>query len=228
MKTVEELQAELDAVTNKAHKLEAEAVDKGKQLEKFKGINLDEIGALKDEVTILRRESAKGDPAKIEEVLAREKAELEKRFNSKYSEFESENLTLKQKIQKYEVVTPTMSKAATIFVDTSLDLVNMLVEKDLASVDGEIIVKGPDGKPQASAKDPRKNMSVEEYLEGIANKYPSIAKPKTVGTSRDSGSTKGAENFKGILPTSAELFSMSKEQILALGLSHDQLKQITG
>lgn len=228
MPTVEELQAQLEVATATAHKLEAEAVHKGKELEKFKGIDPVEYGALKDEVSILRREQAKGDPGKLDELLAKEKQELEKRFGTKFTEYEGENKQLKSELQKLKVVNPALVKAAGIFRDTELDLIQMKIEQELTLDGNEIVAKGADGKPLPSKLDPRKNMGLEEYLNNLAEKYPGAAKPKGVATGKESGATNGASGagFSGTLPTKEEALNLSPADLAKF--NNDQLKQIFG
>jgi len=105
-----------------------------------------------------------------------------------------------------------MHKAASIFRDTELDLVNMLVERDLAFQDEKIIVKGQDGKPLYSVKNPRELMGVDEYLEGLSTKYPAIAKPKTIGTGKEAGEISAASGDTSGDNPPANFSALSKEQ----------------
>lgn len=219
---------DVNKLKEKNDSLYAESVHLKKELEKYTKLGvIDDLRGKLDHYDNLRKETAK-TPEEITKLLADKEKELGSRFSNKLTEHEQTITSLTSKVQKYEVVTPTMQKAASLFVDTSLDLVNMLVEKDLASVDGQIIVKGQDGKPLPSAKDPRKDMGVDEYLENIAAKYPSIAKAKTLSTGKEPGSTSGAVAYTGALPTREQLLSMSPKEIESKGLNHDQLKQIMG
>lgn len=209
-------------------RLYAENIHNKKLLENYSKLgNPDDIRGRLEDYEGLRKTTAK-TPEEIDRIIADKEKEFERRFGDKYSQFEQENQTLKSTIQQYEVVLPTMQKAASLFVDTSLELVEMLVRKDLISADGKIFVKDKDGKPLPSQKDPRQNMGVDEYLESIAAKHPSIAKARTIGTGKPEGNTSAASGFTGNLPTSAELFAMSAAEIKAKGYTPEQIKQIVG
>jgi hypothetical protein len=220
---------ELQTLQEKNDRLYGQFVDLKKQLESYTKLGaVDDLKGRLEDYEGLRKNTAK-TPEEIDRLISDKEKEFERRFGGKFEQLETENSKLKSSIQKYEVVMPTMQKAAAIFRDTELELVNMLVERDLGLQDGKIIVKGADGKPLVSAKDPRQNMTVDEYLENLSAKYPGIAKPRTVGTGKDTATTSnGAVAYIGNLPTPAELLQMTPEQIKAKGFTADQLKQIMG
>lgn len=178
-------------------KWQAKATDYERQLEQYKHIDPDEYKALKNEIQILRRESAKDDPKKIEEVIAKEKSAIEKelqgRYNKKFEEFEKELTDSKRELARLRVVNPAMLKAAERFNSSELSLIQLLVEKDLTYSNGQIIVLGDDGKAKPSVKDPRQQMDIDEYLDLLADKYPGCAKAKSKGGSREGGLAESAQ-----------------------------------
>lgn len=181
-----------------AQKWIAKATDLEKQLERFKNVDVEEYRAIKEEVSSLRKENAGADPKKIEEVIAKERAALEKDFNNrfgkKYEELESGLKSRDAELSKLRVINPAMLKAAEHFNSTELTLIQMLVEKDLTYSEGSILVKGTDGKPKSSIKDPRNVMGLDEYFETLATQYPGCAKAKSVGGSKTSGAVSSAAN----------------------------------
>lgn len=196
---------------SKNDKLYGELVHVKKQLESYAKLgNPDDLRGKLEDYDGLRKTTAK-TPEEINKLLADKEGEFERRYSGKYTELEKRAAEAEAKIQKYEVVVPTMHKAAQLFRAEELELVNILVERDLASQDGKIIVKDKDGKPQVSNKDPRQFMSVDEYLETLAAKYPGIVKPKTIGTGKSEGETSTATGTDGsAIP--ADFISWPKEK----------------
>jgi hypothetical protein len=188
---------EIQTLQEKNDRLYAQLVDSKKQLDSYSKLGApDDLRGKLEDYEGLRKTTAK-TPEDVTKLLSDKEAEYERRYSSKLGELETKNQSLSAAVQKYEVVTPTMQKAAAIFRDTELDLVNMLVERDLASQDGKIIVKGTDGKALYSLKNPRDLMGVDEYLESLAVKYPGIAKAKTLGTGKEAGSTSATTGSTG-------------------------------
>lgn len=171
---------DLDAAVERARRFEAEAEDAKRKLEAFKGIDLEEVKTLRQSYNDLMRERAnKGGDKEREEWEATLKADYDKRYGSKYTELETQLNAKSKEVERLAVVNPAMLHAAQVFNDKELALVQMLVEKELAYHNGEVIVKDENGKPRPSKLDPRKNMDIAEYMAELADKYPGIAKPKT-------------------------------------------------
>jgi hypothetical protein len=178
-------------------KWQAKATNYEKELEKFKNVDVEEYKALKEEIQLLRRENAKDDPKKIEEVITKEKATIEKelqsRYGKKFEEFEGKLAESQKELSRLRVVNPAMLKAAERFNSSELTLIQLLVEKDLTYIDGQISVLGDDGKPRPSVKDPRNTMGLDEYLDLLAEKYPGCAKPKGKSGAREGGMAESAQ-----------------------------------
>jgi len=171
-----------------------------KEMEKFKGFDPEAYKATKEELEILRRDNAAGDPKKIDELVAKARKEAEeesrKRFSDSLTERENK---LKEKdgalsevqkeLKNLRVIKTAMTKAAAIFTDTEQDLVQAAIEASCDWGENDIIVKGKDGKPRASKKDPNKDMGIDEFLEEFAAAHPSITKSKATGGTMKNGTT---------------------------------------
>lgn len=167
--------ADFDKVQERAYRFEGMVKTLEKQMEAFKGIDIDALRAKAEEAEQLRTEAAAKDGTKVEELINRVKTEESARYSKKIDELEKEKQSMSTLVQKLQVVQPAMLEAAKRFTANELDLVQSLIERDLTLNEGDIRVRDKDGKVRASAKDPRNLMDITEYFEELAIKYPNIA-----------------------------------------------------
>ena len=185
--------AEYEKVLTKARNEEARAVDYERR---FKGIDPEAVKAEREELANLRREGVGNDPKKLKEFEERTTKEVSERYSGKLTEYETENKTIKAQLKELQVTNTAMTKAASIFNDDALELIQDRVRADCDFQDGKIIVRGSDGKPRPSVKNPREDMGVDEYLETLASKYPSTAKATAIAGGKGGGA-KSETNGKG-------------------------------
>lgn len=192
--------AEYNKVVEKARNEEARAVHFEKT---YKGIDPEAVKAEREELAILRRESVGNDPKKLEAYEQKVKKELDDRYSAKLGEYENEIKNTRGELKELRVTNHAMTKAASIFNDDALELIQDRVRADCDWQDGQIVVKGGDGKPLPSKKNPRENMGVDEYLETLATKYPSTAKATAIAGGKgggDKSQTNGRGNGKDLDP----------------------------
>lgn len=192
--------AEYNKVVEKARNEEARAVHFEKT---YKGIDPEAVKAEREELAILRREQVGNDPKKLEAYEAKVKKELDDRYSAKLGEYEGITKQQANELKELRVTNHAMSKAASIFNDDALDLIQDRIRADCDWQDGQIVVKGADGKPQPSKKNPRENMGVDEYLETLATRYPSTAKATAIAGGKQGGNksgTNGAGSGKDLDP----------------------------
>lgn len=193
--------AEYNKVVEKARNEEARAVHFEKT---YKGIDPEAVKAEREELAILRRESVGNDPKKLEAYEQKVKKELDDRYSAKLGEYENEIKTTRSELKELRVTNHAMTKAASIFNDDALELIQDRVRADCDWQDGQIVVKGGDGKPLPSKKNPRENMGVDEYLETLASRYPSTAKATAIAGGKgggDKSQTNGRGNGKDLDPS---------------------------
>lgn len=183
MVAVEDFNKEVE----KRQRTEAELIDAKKKLDSFKDIDPVEHKANKEALERLEKEKISGDPAKLEEWQRTKEEELNKRYGKKYDELEGQNKDLRSEISGLKVTSPAMQKAASLFVKEEQDTVRIYVERDLYLLEGKICVRGADGKPLASIKNPREDMGLDEYLEQLAEKHPTWALPTQKGGAKQGG-----------------------------------------
>lgn len=178
------LQAQLDALTTKLHRTEAELVDSKKR---FGWItDPDAVKAKLEDYENLRKDATGGDKAKIDQLIADKSKELEGRFSGKLTEYETENSTLKKELKSLRVTNVAMQEAAKHFNADGLPLLQHLIEQNTDFIDGQIVVI-ENGKPAVSKRDPRKQMDLAEYMESLAAAYPSLAKATVVSGGKPTG-----------------------------------------
>ena len=187
--------AEYEAVIEKARRLEAETVDKQKQLDRFKNINPDKYAALLEENELLKKEGAGADPAKWEKIVEDAVKKEREAFSGKIGEYENKTKTLEGEVNHFKVITPAQQKLAEKkILPEQMPLMGMLIERELILTAEGIRVKGADGKPLRSAINPAKEMDVDEWADGLVNKYPSAFASEAVPGGRVPGRAAPASN----------------------------------
>ncbi len=215
--------ADYDKAMTRAQNFEAQLRDKEVALEKYKGIDPTEHSALKEELALLRKESTGGDQKKIDELLAKTREDEKKRYSPKIDELTA-TLTEKEKRLNYlEVVTPAMEKIQSAFNDDQHELMKLLVERDLFRDGDEIKVKGENGKALPSKADPRKDMTLEEYVDGLKEKYVSSVRSTQIPGARTGEGKRtntGGKELSGaewLAKTPAERAQYSREDQMKYG-----------
>ena len=203
--------AEFDKAIERARTLEASYVDAQKKLEAFKGIDPNEHFALKDVVKTFEQKEATGDPKKIEELLKKTETEVAERFKNKLLETEDKLNKTASELKSLRVTEVALQKASSIFIPESLDWVKRAVNDSCDYVDGNIIVKGQDGKAVYSKENPASLMGLDEFLKDFANKNTYMVANKQL-----SGSMQGKEQAGRQVPstkTADEELEEAKERV---------------
>ncbi len=203
---------EYNKVLDRARTFEAKLTDYEHKIKTFDGIDPVAFKAMKEDYDNLRKESAAGDKDKVAALLADKEKELTSRFSGKYTELEGLTKTQAAELKKLKVTNVAMQKAANIFTADSLALIEHKIDASCDWDKDGIIVKGADGKPVVSTKDPRQNMSVDEFLESLAVAHPSIAKSNATGGAATNGTTRAATGagVKGVSVSAYENMSQAE------------------
>lgn len=177
----------------------------------------DEANRLKAENDSFKNSAAAGDPKKLEERIKQIEAETEekagKRYGGKIGELETKLSESQKIIQRYQVVNPALQIADKIFVPEAKEFVQKAIEENCEIQDGKIVVKGKDGKPLPSTKDPRVLMTVEEFLQEYAAKYPMFAQSQVRnGTMNGSGEKAGSSSNNAALPSGFDTWSYDAQK----------------
>jgi hypothetical protein len=173
----------------------------------YGGVDLEALRAKAEERDILAQQMAvkSGKPEDVAAEIERARREAAKEFGTKYESEKQRASTLEGQLKRLQVIQPAMLEAAKRFTDTELDLVQMLIEKDL-DLDGEkVIVKGKDG-PRLSKAKAGEYMDLNEYLDDLAEKYPNLAKATNVPGARNGNPNMGRTNgANGNVPSLQQL-----------------------
>lgn len=215
------LQAQIDSLTAKYHRAEAELVDTKK---KFGWITDPEaVKAKLEDYENLRKDATGGDKAKIDKLIADSTKEIEGRFSGKLTEYETENGTLKKELKSLRVTNVAMQEAAKHFNADGLPLLQHIIEQNTDFVDGQIVVL-EGGKPAVSKRDPRKQMDLAEYMEGLAASYPSLAKATVVSGGKPTGTISKGSGMR-LSPQQFAQLGANDQQAYVRGLDPIEQKQ---
>lgn len=196
------LQAEVTKLRDQKQNLEAENTNFKKTYGWIK--DPEKVKADLQAFEQMQRENAGGDPKKIQEIVERETAKVRDQFGSKLTESEALIAGQAKELKALRVTNVAMQEAANHFNPDQLPLLKHEIEANTDWVDGKVIVV-ENGKARMSVKDPRNAMELKEYMEILANKYPSSAKSQATSGGKPSGTTYSSGSTR-----------LSKEQYLSL------------
>lgn len=183
-----DLGAEVERLKSLNQNLNAKMIDYEKRWGWTKDHDPEAIKAKLEDYDNLRKQTSGGNPDAITKLIAEKEKEFDTRYSRKFSEYEQENNSLKREVKNLRVTSVAMQEAAKFFNSDGLPLLKPIIESQTDYVDGKIVVMD-NGKPRPSIKDPRNQMEVGEWLEGLTKEYPSIAKSNAVGGAKPSGTT---------------------------------------
>ncbi len=184
-------QADLDAERAYAQKAQREAQEAQNQLKDLQT----RMATLTSELDTFKNKTAAGDPKAVEERVKQARTEAEEQFKKTYGtqldELKTQNETKERELKRFRVTNVGLQKAAGKFLPEAMGFVEQAIEQNCDYVDGKIVIKGQDGKPRMSPKDPRAEMSVDEFLEEFASKNLFMV-PAETRKGTDNGTKKAA------------------------------------
>lgn len=171
---------ELEKLRERAQRFEAQAVDAQKKLERYSGIDPDEVAALRAANEDFQRKAALADPDKLKQWEQTTEQRIAKEYGTKLTELEQANQTLAAQLKTHQITTPVMQECVKHFNEDSASLIAERAAASCDVLEGELVVLGADGKPRINPDDPRKGyMSLEQYMRELAEQYPSCARAQT-------------------------------------------------
>lgn len=182
MSDIETLQKELDAtkqlnvqLEERAKRFEGQLADMQKQMEGFKGVDLEALKAAKEENEILKRQQKGYDEDEykqaVEAGIQKQREELQKSIDA----LSNEKNSLLTQLNEYEVVGKSMELLAGKLKDDMSPFIKDIFRKSVIKEGDELHVFDGDQKLY-SKKDASKPMGLEEYCGIIQEKYPSAFK----------------------------------------------------
>jgi hypothetical protein len=189
------LQQELTKATERAQRFEGQLVDVQKNLEKYKGIDLDKLKADSDALTQLMKEKAgtSGNQTDIDALIAKREKEIRDQLQPELETWQTKASTLEQQVKELTIIDRGFSQVSGMFNDDTHDFIKDIFRKSVAQDDtGAFIVKDKDGKMRYSPKAANVPMTLTELAQEIADKHPSFGKSTAVKGARQLGDSAGA------------------------------------
>lgn len=188
-------QAEVDQMLNSERDKTQTWMAKATDFEKrFNGIDPEEAKANKAALDQIKKDKAAGDPKEVDKLITDKEAELrEKVFKPELEKRDGRISKLESELKELRVVETAFSKVTGKLYDKAADDFKAHVRATCDVDDeGNIIVKGTDGKPRYSAKNASQKMTIDEYIEELMGTRDHWFLNKTAA-----GSHSGGEKFSG-------------------------------
>lgn len=149
----------------------------------YKDIDPDEYKQLKGKLEEAEKKAAEKDPAKMEELFERKLSKLRNDFNSEKETLTQQLENLRKQNKTLAVTDKVMGEISSFFNQDALKFIKREVEESCElDDDGTIIIKDDNGDILYKGSKP---LTIKEYGELLAEKYPSLARFQGSGGSRD-------------------------------------------
>lgn len=212
----------------RAQRLEGQLRDTEKKYSTFssmyKDIDPDEARQLKEEKIKLERELASKDPAKQQELHAREIGKIKEEYDGKLTNLAQELEKTKKLNKELAVTDRVLTKIGKLFTDDSQKLIKRVVQErcDLDD-DGSIVVKDESGEIMYKGARP---MTPEEFGDELVKEFPSLARATATPGGKDATpGEKRSSRFK-VPETWDEWQAMPNAQAVWNQLSHEERRKI--
>lgn len=169
------------------------ATDAQYKLKAFDGVNLDKVKADAEDYQNLLKEKAGLD----DEAHATLSSEIEGRFRGALDSANESNQNLTKQVQQLTIQNEAKSKIVSQFNEDVHGDVERAVLDATTVIDGKVVIRGDDGKPQYSTKNPGELMSLTEWIDDYAAARPSMVRSTQSTGGRTSGSTSSANGQSG-------------------------------
>lgn len=172
-------EADMLKLDERAKRFEGQVADLEKKVKAFGDITPDHIHAMREELDSLKKANTgvpKDKQDELEALLKKKYDDQIKALSDRAEAAEKERDAERGQMKTLKIKTAVLPKLSEIFNSDSA----ALIEREVLSacdIDGDtIIIKDKDGKIR-SAKDGKGNMSPDQFLGELAEKFPSCAKP---------------------------------------------------
>lgn len=178
---------DFNKLKEKNQRLQGQYVDLEKKWKDFtsmyKDIDPDEYRMLKGRLEEAEKKAAEKDPAKMEELFERKLKKLRDEFEGEKTTLASQLETLKKQNKTLAVTDKVMGEISALFNQDALRFIKREVEEscDLDD-DGTIIIRDESGDILYKGSKP---LTIKEYGELLAEKYPSLARFQGTTGSKD-------------------------------------------
>jgi len=171
------VQQQLQKAEERAQRFEASLADIERKYNTVKDIDPVKYKATLEDYDNIRKENAKGDPKKIDELVSEKEARIRAEVQKELDELRGKSTKAETELRELRVVDRAHSLFGSRFNDDVQDDVKARVRKDAdINEDGAIVFKDDKGQLRYSHVDRTKLMTADEYAEELANLKPSWAK----------------------------------------------------
>lgn len=175
--SADDLKAQVAAFEHDNFTLKAQLAELNK---KFSGIDPEEVSRLRNKVKEATKASVAADPKKLEEYEATLKAEYDKTYGTELDNLRGLTAKQTQEIKELRLTTTVIDRAAQVFKKDMLPLIKREVLAACDIREGKVVILGEDkkGDPRKSPRNPRSDMTIDEFIEELSERYPSAVESK--------------------------------------------------
>jgi hypothetical protein len=179
------------AVT-RAQRFEAQMVDLQKQVERFKGVDLDRLKAIEEDYENIKRDKAAGNPEDLKKWKVDFEGRIRSEVQSDIAKRDEELGKLRLENRELRVVDKAIDQLADRFNPDTIPFIKGLVRQHVDVDDtGEFIVKDDKGDVRYVQGQPNQKMGIRHFAEELAAKHPSFARASVPAGGKQAGQ-KGA------------------------------------
>jgi hypothetical protein len=175
------LQAKLNEQETRAKRFEGMVKDLEVKLESFRGIDPQEVKALKEELDIVKRERAEKSPDDLKKWQSEKEQEIRRGIQKDLDEMKAALGKVRGENHELKVVEKAVEQIGAKFNDDTLPFIKQYIRQSVDREGEDFIIKDETGNVRYSRSNPAAKMSIAEFAEEIASKHPSMARPETRG-----------------------------------------------
>lgn len=188
-----ELQQKYERERDRANNALGKLTDLEKQIERFKGIDIDKLKADSEALAMMMKDKAKtsGNQADIDALLSETEKKVRDQLQPKIEELANDKNQLASKLKELTVVDGVYSKIGNKFNDDMQSFVKQIIRQSVdLNENNEFIIKDENGKPRYSKVSVNQLMTIDEFSKELEEKYPSAVKSSVPAGTKTNGTTK--------------------------------------
>lgn len=186
-----ELNAKYERERNRAQRFDGELEDVNRKLKGYKELgDVEDVQSKLQELDTLKKEKATTNPEDLEALLKEKEVAIRGEAQKAIADREAKINELSTQLHEIQVVNKAWDAIGKEFTSDAGKLLKDHLRKNLTlSEDGQIAVKGKDGKPVYI--DGVKLKTVSDFAEELKTEYPSLVADKSIsGTMKTNGITR--------------------------------------
>ena len=140
-----------------------------------------------------RKQTAK-TPEEITKLMSEKEVEIRSQYQKQQDELKSRYDLTSRELHELKVVDRALEQVGGMFNEDMFPFVKEQIRREIdRDEEGNFVVKGKDGKPAYSSKEPAKTKTIDEWAAEIAERHPSMVRSTAKGGAFQKGeSSNGA------------------------------------